>query len=315
MVAMYLQRAVLLVLVAVVVQLPHDLTIIKSTSAAVFDQLAMPGCPHQCGGVDIPYPFGLSENCSLISKFYINCSTNTPQIGNIEVTNISVELHEITIRTLVGRICFNESGLDKDKVMRPSLNLSLLTISRTAASYSMGCMSICKRLADVRVDDGSCSGIGCCEIKIPEGLKNVTIRPRSFNNHTGVMSFNPCTYAFVVENNRFNFTPDLLRNFTESRMPLVAEWLVPNNDSLINFASGVNNTVKVPTGDGFKCTCKDGYEGNPYLPTGCQGNIYIYIYMFFNLIIFITSVNLLFILSKLTCRFRKMNLIQSVKQF
>ena len=224
MLATYLQRAVLLVLVAVVVQLPHDLTIIKSTSAAVFDQLAMPGCPHQCGGVDIPYPFGLSENCSLNSKFYINCSTNTPQIGNIEVTNISVELHEITIRTLVGRICFNESGLDKDKVMRPSLNLSLLTISssrnkfvvlgcdsyaylhglenRTATKYSMGCMSICEKLDDVRAaDDGSCSGIGCCEIKIPEGLKDVSIRPRSFNNHTDVMSFNPCTYAFVVENN------------------------------------------------------------------------------------------------------------------
>ncbi|GJN31907.1 hypothetical protein PR202_gb20362 [Eleusine coracana subsp. coracana] len=35
-----------------------------------------PGCQTHCGGVKIPYPFGIGANCAMEKRFEINC-TNT----------------------------------------------------------------------------------------------------------------------------------------------------------------------------------------------------------------------------------------------
>ncbi|KAI3906154.1 hypothetical protein MKW92_029526, partial [Papaver armeniacum] len=58
-------------------------------------------------------------------------------------------------------------------------------------------------------------------------------------------------------------------------IPLVLDWVIGNKtceeakDTLLC----QNNSVCVETTDvlGYRCTCLEGYEGNPYLTPGCQG--------------------------------------------
>lgn len=293
-------QLVLLVLVLLTIQMISSSS--SSTSPSPSDhQLLLSNCSRQCGHVEIPYPFGMSENCYLNSHFYIKCnnSTGTAVFGkNINVVNISVENHEMTIRWSVARDCYNKNGQrisrNKPKITFSTLELSssrnkffvvgcdsyaylnAFDATTSETQFSMGCMSICENINDVP-EDGSCSGIGCCQIDIPKGLKNVNISSYSFKNHTQVIKFNPCTYAFVTA--EFNFSRNFLLNHPKMKLPLVVDWAIEKKEcneqsqkeSLNCQCIGVN-TVEVPTPDKqrFNCKCKDGFQGNPYLPDDCQ---------------------------------------------
>jgi hypothetical protein len=50
--------------------------------------------------------------------------------------------------------------------------------------------------------------------RVSDGLKNISIEVQSFNNHSNVLDFNPCGYAFVVEKDQFNFSANYLKNYT-----------------------------------------------------------------------------------------------------
>ncbi|KAM6562121.1 hypothetical protein CsatB_022119 [Cannabis sativa] len=270
--------------------------ITKSTAADDHHQITLPGCPTRCGHVDIPYPFGLTQNCSLNKNFLLNCNSSTLIFGkNLTVTNISVHLHEITVNWFVARDCYNGSG-HRVRKNRPALNAATLTVSSAknkfvvlgcdsyaflngfenrTTNYSMGCMSICNDRRDVAYRDGGCTGIGCCEMDLPKRrLRNLSINPRSFDEHRRVVGFNPCTYAFVVERNGFEFSGEFLEDFPKRVLPVVADWRVKCQNGSFCGCEGENSVVEFGEGDDgseYRCMCKEGYQGNPYLPTGCKG--------------------------------------------
>jgi hypothetical protein len=147
--------------------------------------------------------------------------------------------------------------------------------------YNIGCASECPTLNNVV--NGSCSGVGCCELVFPDGLKNISVEVFSFNDHSSVWDFNPCGYAFVVEKGQFNFTADHLKNYTNQTVPLVLDWAVSNLTceearNKPNFACKDINCecIDLQTRQGgYRCQCKQGYKGNPYRSQGCRGNLYI----------------------------------------
>ena len=209
------------------------------------------GCQDKCGNVSIPYPFGTTNNCYYNEHFLITCNEtfNPPKPflgdGNIEVANISIN-GQLHIMHYVAYDCYDQSGRPEDQ-NNPGIFFGNLKVSITGnkftaigcdtyaiikghlddESYEGGCMSICSSMD--YISNGSCSGIGCCQISIPEGLNSIDVFVHSYYNHTKVWNFNPCSYAFVVEEGEFNFSTSYLRDFKEVRLPMVIDWAIGND--------------------------------------------------------------------------------------
>ncbi|XP_030935431.1 putative wall-associated receptor kinase-like 16 [Quercus lobata] len=273
-------------------------------AAAIAYPLALPNCSDSCGDVKIPYPFGTTEGCyrkrwKESRKFFINCSESyrgqpQPMIGNINVTSISIE-GEMNIMMYNSINCYYQWGTALSNNTAPWLQVPSFTVSVTKnkfvavgcdtyaflngtlrdAPFTIGCLSKCN---DTRnIVNGNCSGIGCCHIDIPEGLKDISFAANSFEKHKDVWSFNPCSFAFIIQKDKFSFSSAYLTSLQNNRtLPMVLDWAIGNETCEVarnkrNYICGANsNCSDLNNGSGYRCKCKKGYDGNPYLKDGCQ---------------------------------------------
>jgi hypothetical protein len=269
-----------------------------------------PGCTNKCGDVEIPFPFGLTEACYLDDSFNINCQSGKPMIGDVPVTSISIENHGVHVLPFVAEVCYDKVNGSKINTYNSTIYLwaaqTQYTISNSknkfivlgcdtyaylngfqnGEKYTIGCSSLCPSLNNVI--NGSCSGVGCCEVGFPDGLKNITVDVFSGYNPAQVRNFNPCRYAFFVEEGKFNFSTDYLMDLGKERLPMVLDWAVGNErcaeaQDKPNFACQENSEcLDLKTRQGYRCNCKQGYKGNPYLHGGCQG-IFFRDYDYYNM--------------------------------
>ncbi|KAA8517761.1 hypothetical protein F0562_015234 [Nyssa sinensis] len=266
-----------------------------------------PGCQRQCGNLTVPYPFGigLGSGCSIEPWFEINCNTsyNPPKAfmttGNIQILDITES--QMRISNVVASKCYNQSGgLIHENTASSDLDTSPFTFSDTANKFTVigcddlalisgsdvrnftsGCVSLCSKSEDIL--DGYCSGIGCCQTSIPKGLKKYITSLGTLQNHTEVWSFDPCSYAFVGEQDRFtfhgasDFSDPSFMNKTMATIPLVLDWVIGNLSCVeaqnSNTLGCQQNSYCIDSDIGFggyRCSCNNGYEGNPYLRPGCK---------------------------------------------
>ncbi|KAM5587435.1 wall-associated receptor kinase 2 [Rosa sericea] len=278
----------------------------STTTTTAATAQALPGCTDKCGNLTIPHPFGMKKDCYLREEFFINCNHTTEpptaylMDGNVIVTNISLDDGELQILNIVATDCYDAQGPTNRN--DPWLSLPLpYTISDTKnrfiavgcdtyaifrgfrgveeQSFITGCMSICN--SPDSVDKNSCSGVGCCQTNIPNGLYNQTVTLDSYYNHSNIWEFNPCSYAFIVEQGQFNFSSSSFEQLNGTdRLPMVLNWAVGNDidpcyeaQHRKDFACMANSRcIDQPINGsvGYLCRCLPGYEGNPYHPDGCQ---------------------------------------------
>ncbi|XP_021892557.1 putative wall-associated receptor kinase-like 16 [Carica papaya] len=278
----------------VLMQLLLLVFVLSSTSTTPIAAQAKPGCPDSCGNLTIPYPFGTKEGCYLNDDFFINCTDSNKAFladTNIPIINISLDGHlRVSVRTSYD--CYDNFGNLTDwydnYLVSPgrflvSSSRNMFTVvgcdtyayltTEVGKKYETGCMSKCFAMEDVV--NGSCTGIGCCQIFIRKGLKGYSAATYSFDGHKNVTDFNPCGYAFVVEDGYFNFSSlDLQDNHGE--YPVVLDWSTGNftcevaKENNESYACRENSfCFDSDNGPGYGCKCSIGYEGNPYLPNGC----------------------------------------------
>ncbi|XVF70807.1 hypothetical protein PTKIN_Ptkin11bG0191300 [Pterospermum kingtungense] len=269
---------------------------ITATSVAA---QAIPGCQSSCGDINIPYPFGTGSDCNITSNFFITCdnTSNPPKAflttSTIEVLNISLDGY-LRTSSLAAYDCYNSLGRTSSYTTWIALSKFSLSYTRNkftaigcdtyayvegsvGQKYSTGCLTFCSDITVVI--NGSCSGIGCCQASIPKGARSYDISFGSANRHSRILSFNPCSYAFFVEDGAYNFSASDLysTNFWEREFPIILDWTIGNQNCTVakrnqeSYACKQNSYCEDPeNGPGYLCKCLDGFQGNPYLSHGCQ---------------------------------------------
>ena len=267
---------------------------------------AKDSCQEYCGNVRIPYPFGIGVGCYYDDYFAITCTNNSnPVLTMIRNNVLEISLEgEVRVNYPISKLCTNIYGgssgdlrlLPSPFVFSQSRNRFVAVGCNTFASLNSpqdksvigGCMSVCEKNPK-RTKVTSCNGLECCQTTIPSDLDGLltTIKPIDTEPQSNV----DCKYAFIVEQKWLedNFTePSEVQNM--SMVPAVLDWGL--NRTEFSLVTGKNMSSYNSSGSQtylcgnsytstgklsltFTCSCRFGFEGNPYLPQTqeCTGKL------------------------------------------
>nr|CAD1845095.1 unnamed protein product [Ananas comosus var. bracteatus] len=142
--------------------------------------------------------------------------------------------------------------------------------------YSGGCVSFCA--TNDSIVSGACSGVGCCQVSLPKGLKSLNFSFTSIRSLTGSthkdQSGEPCSKAFIVDEDYYAFSKkDLVGNPEDQYRPMVLEWSIGEETCAEvtrkrggefddDYACKGNSYCYDSTnGIGYRCNCSRGFRG------------------------------------------------------
>ncbi|KAM3405916.1 hypothetical protein ACQJBY_000135 [Aegilops geniculata] len=284
------------------------LLLLAAAVAAATGATTHGGCLPSCGGVDIPYPFGIGPGC-FREGFKIECTNNGPVLAgtSLRVVKLTLDPDESQVMLPIGWQCYNVSDPDdtynnwdygnttmnKDGVYRISNTHNMLVVvgcntvgfvasKRTeggadANAFNTGCMSYCNNSASAQ--DGLCDGVGCCHVSIPPGLTDNYFNFREYD-HSTMMDYSPCDYAFLVDRTNYTFHRSDLKMDTKRTSPVWMDWAIRGNGSISGDIPSCKQAAKM---DQYACVsthseCVDSTNGPGYnckCSTGYQGDAYL----------------------------------------
>ena len=275
-----------------------------------------PDCRADCGKVSIPYPFGIGPGCYMDDWFEIVCNGTGAFLKriNMEVLRLTISSDESATDSTVlvkspiiySEYC-NRTGGTVNLTGSPFVfssyankftavgcdNFATMTAIEPMV---VGCKSECN--GSYRSEELKCSGINCCQSKIPSRLQ---VSSAEFRSKDYRSPGSECKYAFLAYQRWFesNITdPTSVRN--REYVPVMLDWEIYNstqnsiqmyeslqrrsesNIVICYVTSTASRYYMMSSSSRFRafssrnfssfyCDCAAGYKGNPYL--SCEGKL------------------------------------------
>uniref|UniRef100_A0A0E0LWJ0 Protein kinase domain-containing protein n=1 Tax=Oryza punctata TaxID=4537 RepID=A0A0E0LWJ0_ORYPU len=273
--------------------------------------VAAANCSTRCGNIEISYPFGVEPGCYHKGfNLTCDRSHQPPKLflgdGSVEVLEVSIPTGTVRINSssivptssAVGTGNVNKTGkyhtwggLRKGGpfFISPYKNKFLVLSCSNVQVLLLGgdnsTVNACATYCPPAPQKGQpfqfpmrneCSGIGCCSAAIPKGYTSYSIQIQPANE---ISEFDAESSVYIAEEGSYNATRLIFE--TVSALPALLDWAISNstcgtkpsaapapacrssNSYCQNYTSYVYN--------GYQCRCNAGYQGNPYIPNGCQG--------------------------------------------
>ncbi|KAB5514817.1 hypothetical protein DKX38_028723 [Salix brachista] len=284
----------------------HVILLFWSLRTAESQVMTLSGCEPNCGGIAIPYPFGMTEACSLDKRFKINCDSisgdPTLTVNGTDLVVRHISVYSSTIYVMFPIVFENCGVKDRNTVVdlegSPFVfssenyfvatggnNLALMNQHNSAIG---GWVSICDENRDPWI--AGCSGINCCQTRIPSNLKVFNVTMKGVDGRNGSGGEKNCRHAYL---SYYGGYPSDMKDVDSVGAVLdwgIDRWLLESlvNDGLyynLNYTStcenmntSINSTIQSPIVDMntsinstiVQCYCNPGFEGNPYLYGNCQ---------------------------------------------
>ncbi|TVU05254.1 hypothetical protein EJB05_48412 [Eragrostis curvula] len=255
-------------------------------------------CSSRCGNISIAYPFGIEPGCYK-DGFNLTCNRthHPPKLflgdGTVEVLEVSIPNGTVQINNTGIKTDINSSrtwgGLraggpfffapHKNKLLVISCNSTQFTLMGEDNSTITACSTFCPDMGFRRMSNRQiqlvvedCSGIGCCDAAILKGYTSYNIKLQPPDSPSSEVQ----SILFIAEMGFYSPSSLLFETHLEA-LPALLDWVISNSTchkevpasecrSSNSFCRNYTSHVY----DGYQCSCSAGYEGNPYIPNGCQ---------------------------------------------
>ncbi|CAM0151095.1 unnamed protein product [Urochloa decumbens] len=251
-------------------------------AAAIAEQhelpITRPGCPGKCGNISIPFPFGMKPGC-FREGFEVTCD-HSFQPPRAFLGKGDQGSPKGPFLVSLARNVFIGIGQETHSTVS-RFDAANISIGAGEEDYLVSCSS--SLMGNLQLaSNGSCSGHGCCQASLPEGLRltgvSVLATPNALNSTMWMT--NTCAFAMLVEKSWYNFsTVDLYGNTTDVAVPFVIDFAIRNarcpapaegQQPPLDYACASGNSSCADVANGYVCKCLEHYEGNPYIRNGCQ---------------------------------------------
>ena len=193
---------------------------LQLVATAVAGPIALPGCPESCGGVQVPYPFGIGRGC-FHQGFNLTCDEAQHPAklllgegdGADQVLGISLPDCTVRIQRKISWVQYAAEFNGSWSVPTPDDGPLMVSSARNSfvafgcnvlaklipynamVTYTCVCAAVCVNTPDA----SSCSGIGCCRTSIASlgaDLPSYGIQAKHLEGETGDYQHRA---AFIVD--------------------------------------------------------------------------------------------------------------------